>query len=165
MENGLYTAHEVAEIIADLFGDTCACNFNGIDEWLPFKCELVDSCPNTYGVACWEQYLKYRHCKAVKSILHSAKPIDAVPVVRCGKCKHFRPYEGEEHKGDYAELVGLESCVYKDDFCSTENERTVTEMADMMNFPKRWEDFLHDYEFEDARRIYTNGLLIAQAGK
>ena len=30
-------------------------------------------------------------------------------------------------------------------------------MANMMNFPKRWEDFLHDYEFEDARRIYTNG--------
>ena len=30
-------------------------------------------------------------------------------------------------------------------------------MADMMNFPKQWEDFLHDYEFEDARRIYTNG--------
>ena len=29
-------------------------------------------------------------------------------------------------------------------------------MADMINFPKRWEDFLHDYEFEDARRIYTN---------
>ena len=27
----------------------------------------------------------------------------------------------------------------------------------MMNFPKRWEDFLHDYEFEDARRIYING--------
>ena len=63
MENGLYTAHEVAEIIADLFGDTCACNFNGIDEWLPFKCELIKSCPNTCGVACWEQYLKYRNCK------------------------------------------------------------------------------------------------------
>lgn len=30
-------------------------------------------------------------------------------------------------------------------------------MTDMMNFPERWEDFLHDYEFEDARRIYTNG--------
>ena len=39
----------------------------------------------------------------------------------------------------------------------TENERTVTGMADMMNFPKRWEDFLHDYEFEDSRRVYTNG--------
>lgn len=25
---------------------------------------------------------------AVKSILHSAKPIDAVPVVRCKDCKH-----------------------------------------------------------------------------
>ena len=33
MENGLYTAHEVAVIIADLFGDDCACNFNDIDEW------------------------------------------------------------------------------------------------------------------------------------
>ena len=33
----------------------------------------------------------------------------------------------------------------------------MTVMADVMNFPKRWEDFLHDYEFEDARRIYTNG--------
>ena len=37
------------------------------------------------------------------------------------------------------------------------SEKEATGMADMMNFPKRWEDFLHDYEFEDARRIYTNG--------
>ena len=63
MENGLYTTHEVAEIIADLFGDTCACNSNNIDEWLPLKCELIESCPNPCGVACWEQYLKYRNCK------------------------------------------------------------------------------------------------------
>ena len=62
-KDGLYTPHEVAVIIADLFGDDCACNFNGIDEWLPFKCELLDACPNPCGVACWEQYLKYRHCK------------------------------------------------------------------------------------------------------
>ena len=33
-------------------------------------------------------------------------------------------------------------------------------MANMMNFPKRWENFLHDYEFEDARRIYTNGSIL-----
>lgn len=59
----LYNAHEVAEILAEAFGDPCACNFNGIDEWLPFKCELLDACPNPCGVACWEQYLKYRHCK------------------------------------------------------------------------------------------------------
>ena len=63
MKNGLYTANEVAEIIADLFGDTCACNFNDIDEWLPFKCELLDACPDPGGVACWEQYLKYKYRK------------------------------------------------------------------------------------------------------
>ena len=55
-----YTTHEVAEIIAELFGDACACNFNGIDEWLPEHCELLDACPDTVGVACWEQYLKFR---------------------------------------------------------------------------------------------------------
>ena len=76
MENGLYTAHEVAVIIADLFGDDCACNFNGIDEWLPFKCELLDACPNPYGVACWEQYLKYRHCKNEMS---TAAPLSRKP--------------------------------------------------------------------------------------
>ena len=43
MENGLYAAHEVAVIIAVLFGDDCACNFNDIDEWLPFKCEFLDA--------------------------------------------------------------------------------------------------------------------------
>lgn len=63
MTDGLYTAHEVAVIISDLFGDNCACNFNDIDEWLPYKCELLDACPNPCGVACWEQYLKYKHCK------------------------------------------------------------------------------------------------------
>ena len=49
----LYNAHEVAEILAEAFGDPCACNFNGIDEWLPHKCELLDVCPYPCGVACW----------------------------------------------------------------------------------------------------------------
>lgn len=44
--------------------------------------------------------------------------IDAEPVVWCKDCKFFCPYEGEEHKGDCAELVGLDSCVYEDDYCS-----------------------------------------------
>ena len=52
--------HSVACLLADVFGDSCACNYNGIDEWLPEKCELLDSCPNPVGVACWEQYLKHR---------------------------------------------------------------------------------------------------------
>lgn len=59
-EQRLYTAHEVATILAEFCGDDCACNFNGIDEWLPLKCELLGACPNPVGVACWEQYLKYR---------------------------------------------------------------------------------------------------------
>ena len=63
MKDGLYTAHEVAVILEDAFGDDCACNFNGNDEWLPYLCELQDACPHPCGVACWEQYLKYRHCK------------------------------------------------------------------------------------------------------
>lgn len=59
-EHKRYTRHEVACIIAELFGDDCACNFNGIDEWLPLKCELLDACPYPVGVACWEQYLKHK---------------------------------------------------------------------------------------------------------
>ena len=52
--------HTVACLLAELFGDACACNYNGIDEWLPSKCELLDACPNPVGVACWEQFLKHR---------------------------------------------------------------------------------------------------------
>lgn len=52
--------HTVACLLAELFDDDCACNYNGIDEWLPEKCEVIDSCPNPVGVACWEQYLKHR---------------------------------------------------------------------------------------------------------
>ena len=52
--------HTVACLLAEMFGDDCACNFNGIDEWLPEKCEVLDSCPNPVGVACWEQFLKHR---------------------------------------------------------------------------------------------------------
>jgi Pyruvate/2-oxoacid:ferredoxin oxidoreductase delta subunit len=54
----------------------------------------------------------------------NAPTVDAVEVVRCKDCKYFCPYEGEEHKGDCAELVGLESCVYEDDFCSYGGRRT-----------------------------------------
>ena len=52
--------HTVACMLAELFDDTCACNYNGIDEWLPEKCEVIDACPNPVGVACWEQFLKHR---------------------------------------------------------------------------------------------------------
>ena len=53
--------HTVACLLAKTFGDDCACNFNGIDEWLPLKCDFAETCcPHPVGVACWEQYLKHR---------------------------------------------------------------------------------------------------------
>lgn len=53
--------HKVACLLAEVFGDDCACNFNGIDEWLPMKCDFAGTtCPNPAGVACWEQFLKHR---------------------------------------------------------------------------------------------------------
>ena len=59
-----YNNHEVACIIADLFGDPCACNFNDIDTWLPYKCDFRKTCcPNPVGVACWEQYLKHKESR------------------------------------------------------------------------------------------------------
>lgn len=54
----------------------------------------------------------------VKFDIENFPAADVKPVVRCKNCKYFCPYEGEEHKGDCAELVGLESCMYEDDFCS-----------------------------------------------
>ena len=42
-----------------------------------------------------------------------------VEVVRCKDCRKWDCYGGEDsHKGDCSELVGLESCMYEDDFCS-----------------------------------------------
>ena len=53
--------HEVACVLADLFGDTCACNYCDIDSWLPQYCDFANTCcPNTVGVACWEQYLTHK---------------------------------------------------------------------------------------------------------
>ena len=50
----------VAEMLAELFGEECCCNYNGIDEWLPFLCEHSDTCPDTIGKnGCWKQFIKH----------------------------------------------------------------------------------------------------------
>lgn len=52
--------NEMAYILAELFYDNCACNYNDISDWLPLYCDFADTCcPNPGGVACWEQMLKY----------------------------------------------------------------------------------------------------------
>lgn len=56
-----WSNHEVAELLAEAMGDTCACNVNGNDEWLPEYCEFAETvCPHVVGVTCWEQYLTHR---------------------------------------------------------------------------------------------------------
>jgi hypothetical protein len=57
---GRWNNHEVAELLANIVGDDCACNISGNDEWLPEVCDFRGtSCPDVVGVACWEQYLKH----------------------------------------------------------------------------------------------------------
>ena len=58
---GEWTTEEVAEILFNVLGDDCACNFNSISEWLPERCkytEIADECPNPKEKhGCWMQFL------------------------------------------------------------------------------------------------------------
>ena len=67
LEKRTWNNHQVACLLADMFGDTCACNYNSIGEWLPELCDFKDTCcPKPVGVACWEQFLKHskaRYCE------------------------------------------------------------------------------------------------------
>lgn len=60
-KKGKWTTEEVAELLFNAFGDDCACNFNGIDEWLPERCkytEIADECPEPKEKhGCWMQFL------------------------------------------------------------------------------------------------------------
>lgn len=62
----VYTEEEVAKILYSLFQDECACNYNGIDEWLPEVCEYEKDCPNPKGLGCWGQFLRnYTHREVI----------------------------------------------------------------------------------------------------
>lgn len=52
---------EFTQILYEMFGDDCACNFNGIDEWLPYCCEYAQTeCPSpSEHLGCWKQFLKH----------------------------------------------------------------------------------------------------------
>ena len=50
----------VALMFKESFGDSCACNYNGNDEWLPLVCDFQDECPYPQGVLdCWKQFVKH----------------------------------------------------------------------------------------------------------
>ena len=53
---------------------------------------------------------------SVKSILHSAKPIDAVPVVRCRECKYRFGNNGHSKNG--CPIIDANIWMDDDDFCS-----------------------------------------------
>ena len=69
---------------------------------------------NCHGYSGSKKAIYREAILAVKSILHSAKPVDAVPVVRCRDCK----YHEDTH------VTGFEHCCLYDltmrynDFCS-----------------------------------------------
>lgn len=66
-ESEAMSVNEVAELLAELFEDNCACNYDGIDEWLPYYCEVPGTvCPHPCGVECWKQFLKWRDVRASK---------------------------------------------------------------------------------------------------
>ena len=47
-----------AEILSDAFGNDYPCNFNNMDEWLPYLCEYANTC-DCSSVKCWEQLIKH----------------------------------------------------------------------------------------------------------
>ena len=53
---------------------------------------------------------------AVRSILHSAKAIDAVPVVRCRECKYR--FKNNGHSKDGCPIIDANIWMDDDDFCS-----------------------------------------------
>ena len=60
---------------------------------------------------------------AVRSILHSAKTIDAVPVVRCRECKYWKP-SGSKAGNSFSDMEYIGGCEFtnycrrESDFCS-----------------------------------------------
>ena len=49
---------KAAEILNEAFGNDYPCNFNNIDEWLPYLCEYANTC-DCSSVKCWEQLIKH----------------------------------------------------------------------------------------------------------
>lgn len=51
------------------------------------------------------------------AIINNEPTVDAVPVVRCGKCKRrYKPLDDDARNEIYCEFMG--STMQKDDFCS-----------------------------------------------
>ena len=75
---------------------------------------------NCHGYSLNKKTIYREAILSVKSILHSAKIIDAVPVVRCAQCNHFkRNLENDT----YCSSVNGLTDPQEDDFCSYGEKR------------------------------------------
>ena len=70
---------------------------------------------NCHGYSGSKKAIYREAILAVKSILHSAKPIDAVPVVHCRECNHCDP---ENYHCDHPMSTAAPLRRKPDDFCS-----------------------------------------------
>ena len=53
-------AELVAQMLDDLFEDSCPCNYSDIDTWLPFVCDDGELCgDHDDPLYCWKQYIKH----------------------------------------------------------------------------------------------------------
>lgn len=63
-EQELFTLDQAAELLYEAFGDSCPCNFNGNDEWLPSVCRFCKNseCPDPPDkLDCWREYIRQRN--------------------------------------------------------------------------------------------------------
>ena len=60
VSNDVVEVDKVAEMLQFMFGDECACNYGGIDEWLPWTCKYAETeCPEPKEkFACWKESVK-----------------------------------------------------------------------------------------------------------
>ena len=83
---------------------------------------------NCHGYSGSKKAIYREAILAVKSILHSAKPIDAVEVVRCRECKHWKP-SGSKAGNSFSDMEYIGGCEFtkycrrESDFCSYGEKR------------------------------------------
>ena len=69
-------------------------------DWDEIKICVNRQYENCHGYSGNKKAIYREAILAVKSILHSAKPIDAVPVVRCRECKYWGDEDGKLQRSD-----------------------------------------------------------------
>ena len=109
-------ALEAAKVIVDFCNEqrgcqNCIFRLYGADHWkchmYAFDLDEIKVCvdrqyKNCHGYSGSKKAIYREAILAVKSILHSAKPLDAVPVLRCRDCKYWGDGDGKLQGSDGA---------------------------------------------------------------